>query len=686
MNQQPTSLQFAFAPRSIVLFLFFFCITVFNNSLIAQCSQADFLSYYYECNADGPDHPDAPVLGFYVDITFIPTVASGTFTFRDVNANIADQTISIGQSIGGNTLTTGIIFTYEFGPFDNNDDFDIQLITPDGCIIDIIDDVYNCTNNESAACTDDVPFFDLNFLDQPDATFKINSTSRFADCCSSGDRCVEFRINLDPNTLGLVVELDGAGAGGVSNVYGVLESGGGFDCPDFISGLSSSPSFADDICLTTTGVYNVMACKPGNDKNKFLVRGISAPAINNPVVTENNCDGQFNLSGFDPMETITWSNSDGHDPNEDYLSAINISNPVFNYTGTPLTKDTTFEYQITGTSLGSLCSAATPFSLTTTITVYPDLKASISKSCTPSDQITLTATPSGGSGVPSNYTYQWLNQAGTQVSTTASYVPPLADNTTYKVRIKDSSLDNSCAAVDTFIVALCCRADAGDLVLPTGEVTTPIEICVGESLAAFSRSYAEADETDPGNVTTYPATFLLTNTMGTILDEEEDGDFDFTGLAAGTYHIYSLSYYNLNTPDNITDYLNSIKVDLTPNDISQILLDVADINFCVDLDSLDEGGNQMKVVVNALPTPTLTVAKNEACVDETSVLLTGNPTGGTFSGTGVSGNTFNPSSAGAGPHTITYSVTDNKGCSNSTSKIITVFALPTPTLTVSTLR
>ncbi|MBN9294920.1 MAG: T9SS type A sorting domain-containing protein, partial [Flavobacteriia bacterium] len=47
------------------------------------------------------------------------------------------------------------------------------------------------------------------------------------------------------------------------------------------------------------------------------------------------------------------------------------------------------------------------------------------------------------------------------------------------------------------------------------------------------------------------------------------------------------------------------------------------------------------------------------------------PSGGTFSGPGISNNLFNPVAAGMGNHTITYTVTEN-GCSSSASSIIEV--------------
>ena len=54
------------------------------------------------------------------------------------------------------------------------------------------------------------------------------------------------------------------------------------------------------------------------------------------------------------------------------------------------------------------------------------------------------------------------------------------------------------------------------------------------------------------------------------------------------------------------------------------------------------------------------------------VTMTGSPAGGTFSGPGVSGSTFNPGVAGTGTHTITYTYTDGNGCSGQTDIIVTV--------------
>ncbi len=64
-----------------------------------------------------------------------------------------------------------------------------------------------------------------------------------------------------------------------------------------------------------------------------------------------------------------------------------------------------------------------------------------------------------------------------------------------------------------------------------------------------------------------------------------------------------------------------------------------------------------------------------AGVCNSPVSLTGYPAGGTFTGTGVTGSSFDPAIAGPGVHTITY--TNNvDGCNVSTAKDITVTPLP----------
>lgn len=59
-------------------------------------------------------------------------------------------------------------------------------------------------------------------------------------------------------------------------------------------------------------------------------------------------------------------------------------------------------------------------------------------------------------------------------------------------------------------------------------------------------------------------------------------------------------------------------------------------------------------------------------IDNPVPLPNGTPQGGSYSGTGVDGNTFNPQVSGEGEHTIVYSFTSQDGCMNDSSQVIFV--------------
>ena len=90
------------------------------------------------------------------------------------------------------------------------------------------------------------------------------------------------------------------------------------------------------------------------------------------------------------------------------------------------------------------------------------------------------------------------------------------------------------------------------------------------------------------------------------------------------------------------------------------------------------------IVVNGLPVVTFGGTLTPQCISSTVYTLTGGlPSGGTYSGAGVTGTNFNASMAGLGTQTITYTYTDLNGCSNSATNSIVVNPLPVATLTSS---
>jgi PKD repeat protein len=79
------------------------------------------------------------------------------------------------------------------------------------------------------------------------------------------------------------------------------------------------------------------------------------------------------------------------------------------------------------------------------------------------------------------------------------------------------------------------------------------------------------------------------------------------------------------------------------------------------------------VQVNPLPTVGLSLPFTAVCSNIAPLTLTGGtPSGGTYSGPGVSAGIFSPAVAGSGNHTITYTFTNASGCANSVTQSITV--------------
>jgi hypothetical protein len=81
------------------------------------------------------------------------------------------------------------------------------------------------------------------------------------------------------------------------------------------------------------------------------------------------------------------------------------------------------------------------------------------------------------------------------------------------------------------------------------------------------------------------------------------------------------------------------------------------------------------VTVTVNPNPTVSLASIGAFTNyyAAPVTLSGSPSGGTYSGAGVNGNTFNPQQAGLGATSINYSYTNASNCSGSASTSTIVY-------------
>lgn len=106
-----------------------------------------------------------------------------------------------------------------------------------------------------------------------------------------------------------------------------------------------------------------------------------------------------------------------------------------------------------------------------------------------------------------------------------------------------------------------------------------------------------------------------------------------------------------------------------------------DIIYTYDSGGICVGRDTQTVVVHPLPAVSISGLDSFYCSNSSAVSMTGVPAGGTFSGTGVFGNTFFPDMAVVeAPTVIYYEYFDSNGCAGRTQAITTVHANPIPVI------
>jgi len=97
--------------------------------------------------------------------------------------------------------------------------------------------------------------------------------------------------------------------------------------------------------------------------------------------------------------------------------------------------------------------------------------------------------------------------------------------------------------------------------------------------------------------------------------------------------------------------------------------------------SCESTASMISITINSNPTGVTFATLDDICENASSyVLIEGTPSGGVYSGTGVTAGSFNPATAGTGQTTLTYTYTDGNNCSADATQMITVNATPTVSL------
>lgn len=478
-----------------------------------------------------------------------------------------------------------------------------------------------------------------------DASFDYNGTSSF--CISEADPAA--------NITGL--------AGGTFSI----NNGGTINAADGTIDLSA----------TGTGTYDVTYTTNGSCPNSSVVTIdiIDDPVFNINFTDPSACglnDGSITLTGLSPNTSYDISyDDDGTTQGPTSLSSNGSGEIIIS--GLDAGNYTNF---IVENSNG--CSTTDNGPITLSDPSSPTVGAGADQTICDGDAITLTANN------PDNASISWDNGVNDGVSFTPGAT------TTYTV----TADLNGCVATDqvtitvnpsfNFVVNIndpsACGVSDGSIVLSGLNANTNYDVSYDTGGSTVGPTGYTSDGTGSitipnlgagsyNNIVITPASGCsATDNTGWVLT---DPNAPTIGAGADqTICNGDAVTLTANNPDGaVIAWDNGITDGIAFNPSTTTTYTVtADLAGCTASD-------QVTVTVNPLPNPIISNV-NDLCVNDAAVVLNSNLAGGIYSGTGVSGNQFDPAIAGVGTHTITYDYTDVNGCSNTTTIDINVVNIP----------
>jgi hypothetical protein len=325
--------------------------------------------------------------------------------------------------------------------------------------------------------------------------------------------------------------------------------------------------------------------------------------------------------------------------------------------GTP-TATGTFNFTAT-VSDASGCTGSQSYSITVVCAANPISFPSPAALCSNDSPVDLNgfATPAGGTfsgtGVSAG---QFDPAAGTQ-TVTYDYTDPYGcafnSNNTFTVNTPPTVTQSAVAALceNASPITLTGGSPAGGTYSGTGVSAGEFDPASGTQILTYEYTDANgcSDETTFTVTVNTPPTVTQGNPIAVCADSSP---ITLTGgsPAGGTY-----------SGTGVTG------AQFDPTVGSQTLTyEYTDANGCSD-EAI------FAVTVHPLPTVSFTIQPT-VCVYGAPITLIATPTGGNFTGNGVSGAVFTPSTAGVGPTTITYTYTDGLTCENDAQATIEVSA------------
>ena len=364
----------------------------------------------------------------------------------------------------------------------------------------------------------------------------------------------------------------------------------------------------------------------------FVLTIIPSPVVTATSSAASVCaGGSVTLTGGG-ASTYTWDNN--------VIDAISF---------VPIATTT---YMVTGTDANGCVNTAT-----TTVTVNPlpvvTANSSSASVCT-GGSVILTG---GGAS-----TYTWNNN----VIDAISFVPTAT--TTYMVTGTDA---NGCVNTATTTVTVnplpvVTAASSAATLCSGGSVTLTGG---GASTYIWDNNVIDAVSFVPTATTTYMVTGTDANgCMNTAIITVTVNPLPIVSLGPNIIQCGGTAMLNAGNMGSTYMWSNaSTTQTITVSASGTYIVVVTNINGCT-------GSDTALVTINSIPAVTASASSVVVCVDDATVSLTGTPTGGVWSGPGVTGSTLSPTSAGVGLHTAIYSYTDANGCEGITSVNVQVNA------------
>jgi uncharacterized repeat protein (TIGR03803 family) len=336
------------------------------------------------------------------------------------------------------------------------------------------------------------------------------------------------------------------------------------------------------------------------------------------------------------------------------------------------------------------CSATD--SITITVLAAPLANAGNDQSTFNGGSISLSGQVSGGSG---NFSYQW--SPATVVASSSSLnttTTALTSTTVFSLKVNDDT--TGCSSTDSLTIFV--NGSPLNLNLTSNKATVCPrgQVMLSAGATGGSGNYTYLWSSSPSgfydssaNIQVNPTsaiTYILSINDGasTITDSIQiqvysPATVSITGLSA-SYCKNDNSVNLAATPGNGSFTGNGISNNIfDPNAASAgvhtITYSGYDNNGCAFTDSV-----QTTVYNN--PTASFTSPSNfDYCQNTDSVLMTGSPAGGIFSGTAVTGDYFYPSQAQLGVNTMYYTYTDSNGCAGGDNIYMNILATPVVQIT-----